>query len=167
MTTREDRTTSAEQAGPQTSPGFLLWRTTLRWQRDVTAALRPLQLTHVQFVLLATVWWLTGHAAGGAPSPTQRQVADHAAVDVMMTSQVLRTLASRGLVDRAHDAEDRRVRRVVVTDPGRSLAERAVVVVEDVDAAFIGRATDRGRLLEVLGELADSLDLEPGPPTQA
>jgi hypothetical protein len=31
------------------NPGFLLWRTALRWQRLVTSALRPFNLTHVQF----------------------------------------------------------------------------------------------------------------------
>ncbi len=166
MTTRDDRPTPTGPTGPEASPGFLLWRTTLRWQRDITAALRPLELTHVQFVLLATVWWLSGHAAGGVPLPTQRQVADQAEVDVMMTSQVLRTLAARGLVERAHDAQDRRVRRVVVTGPGRRLAERAIVVVEDVDAAFFSRATDRGRLLEVLHQLSDGADHGTGPPTR-
>jgi hypothetical protein len=39
---------------PDKSPGFLLWQVTLRWQRKVTIALAPLDLTHVQFVLLAT-----------------------------------------------------------------------------------------------------------------
>ena len=43
---------------PGESPGFLLWHTTLRWQRDIAAALAPLDLTHVQFVLLACAWWL-------------------------------------------------------------------------------------------------------------
>lgn len=32
--------------------------TPLRWQRTVTAALAPLDVTHVQFVLLACIWWL-------------------------------------------------------------------------------------------------------------
>ena len=43
---------------PDDSPGFLLWHVTLRWQRDIAAALAPMGLTHVQFVLLATCWWL-------------------------------------------------------------------------------------------------------------
>ena len=38
---------------PNDSPGFLLWHATLRWQRGVAQALAPLDLTHVQFVLLA------------------------------------------------------------------------------------------------------------------
>ena len=38
---------------PEESPGFLLSHVTLRRQREVAAALAPLNLTHVQFVLLA------------------------------------------------------------------------------------------------------------------
>ena len=65
----------AGTAGPDESPGFLLWRVTLRWQRVIAAALRPLGLTHVQFVLLASVWWLASVAGEG---PAQRRVAEHA-----------------------------------------------------------------------------------------
>ena len=46
---------------PADSPGFLLWHATLRWQRGVAAVLAPLDLTHVQFVLLACTWWLNTH----------------------------------------------------------------------------------------------------------
>src|SRR5262249_4571528 len=49
--------TEGEQA--PLSLGFLLWHATLRWQRLLSAALRPLGLTHVQFVLLAVLWWFT------------------------------------------------------------------------------------------------------------
>ncbi|MGQ0837252.1 MarR family winged helix-turn-helix transcriptional regulator [Actinokineospora sp.] len=136
---------------PKDSPGFLLWRTTLRWQRAITAALRPLELTHVQFVLLAAVWWLSDQSA----APSQRQVADHAGTDVMMTSQVLRALERRGLVARAQDGADARVRRLTVTDSGRKLAERAVAVVEAADADFFGRVPDPARLLDILRLLAD------------
>ena len=50
------------------SPGFLLWHATLRWQRAMVEALSPLGLTHTQFVLLASTWWLAenGDAAYGS-----------------------------------------------------------------------------------------------------
>lgn len=155
MTSRD--ATDIGSPGPQGSPGFLLWRTTLRWQRSVTAALRPLALTHVQFVLLANVWWLSGPAVTVARPPTQRQVAGHAAVDVMMTSQVLRALEARGLVRRGVDPADGRVRLVSVTDEGRRLAERAVAVVEEADALFFARAHPQ-QLLEVLHQLDTEID---------
>ncbi len=82
---------------PPVSPGFLLWHATLRWQRLIAAALRPLELTHVQFVLLAVLWWFT-EVRG--ERPTQRALADQAGTDRMMTSQVLRALEGRGLLER-------------------------------------------------------------------
>lgn len=150
-------------AGPQDSPGFLLWRVTLRWQRRIAAALRPFELTHVQFVLLATVWWLSEQAEAPYRLPSQRQVAEHAAADVMMTSQVLRALEARGLVSRALDPTDARVKRLTVTDAGRRLAEQAVTVVEVVDAEFFKIARTPAQILDVLQRLADDRDHDSTP----
>lgn len=120
--------------GPTASPGYLLWCVTLSWQRAVTAALRPLGVTHVQFVVLVSAWWL--HGQGSAPS--QVELARHAALDVKMTSQVVRTLEAKGLLARDPDPADARTRRLRPTDAGVTLARRAVVVVEEVDRLFFG-----------------------------
>lgn len=150
--------------GPGDSPGFLLWRTTLRWQRAITTALRPLGLTHVQFVLLASAWWLSDQAATGigaeAPGamPSQRQLAAQAGVDVMMTSQVIRALTARHLLVGVEDPADARVRRVTVTADGRRLALRAIDVVETADAAFFGGVRDRAQVLDVLLQLSGDTD---------
>jgi DNA-binding MarR family transcriptional regulator len=120
--------------GPAASPGYLLWCVTLTWQRAVTAALRPLGVTHVQFVVLVSAWWL--HEQGRDPS--QVELARHAAIDVKMTSQVVRTLEGKGLLTRDPDPADGRIRRLRPTDAGAALARRAVVVVEEVDQRFFG-----------------------------
>src|SRR6478609_1878760 len=88
------------------SPGFLLWRATLRWQRAVAAALAPLDLTHVQFVLLACTWWLNQ----GGEQPSQARLAEQAGTDVKMTSQVVRSLEAKGLLVRTIDPADSRAR---------------------------------------------------------
>src|SRR5579872_6884008 len=93
---------------PAQSPGFLLWHAALRWQRHIVAALAPLELTHVQFVLLASTWWLNEHGQ----EPTQVALAAHAGTDIKMTSQVIRALERKGLVHRAIDETDTRARRV-------------------------------------------------------
>jgi DNA-binding MarR family transcriptional regulator len=129
---------ATEFGGPDESPGFLLWQVTNRWQAAQRAALRPHGLTHVQFVLLATLTWMD--ADGPA---TQRQLADAAATDPMMTSQVVRGLAERGLVARAGHPDDRRARALRVTAAGRALADRAVVDVEACDRRFFA-ALDGG-----------------------
>lgn len=118
---------------PGVSPGLLLWRVTLRWKREIARALAPLDLTHAQFVLLASAWWLGEHRP---ELPSQREIADQAATDPMMTSQVLRALEKRGLLTREVDPDDARSRRIAVTAAGAALAPQAIKVVEDVDADF-------------------------------
>ena len=79
---------------PEDSPGSLLWQVTNSWQRRIRHALKEIGLTHVQFVLLTTTEWLNNAEL----STTQTNVARFAHTDVMMTSQVIRTLEGKGLV---------------------------------------------------------------------
>jgi DNA-binding MarR family transcriptional regulator len=139
---------------PERSPGFLLWHVTLRWQRAMVAALAPLGLTHVQFVLLASTWWL--NEQGG--DPNQLALARHAGTDVKMTSQVLGKLEAKGLVRREVDPTDTRAKRLRVTPAGARLARRAVEVVERADAEFFEPVPNPAALLKALQRLAD----EPG-----
>jgi len=118
------------------STGLLLWRLTNRWQAAQRAALKPFGLTHVQCVLLASLAWLEG--ASDQPI-TQRMLADQAATDPMMTSQVVRVLAANGWVTREPHSTDRRAVVLATTDAGRTLVNRAIVAVEGVDEQFFAR----------------------------
>jgi DNA-binding MarR family transcriptional regulator len=120
--------------GPADSPGFLLWHVTLAWQRAVTAVLQPLDLTHVQFVLLASAWWLSEHGQ----VPNQLQLARHAGTDVKMTSEVLRKLEDKHLLRREVDPVDTRAKKLSPTPQGSDLAQRAIAAVEQADAQFFG-----------------------------
>jgi DNA-binding MarR family transcriptional regulator len=95
-------------------------------------ALVPYDLTHVQFVLLASLWWLEDNYA----PPTQAQLAQHAGTDAMMTSQVIRKLERRGLVDRHPDPVDSRARRLQLTITGAALLTSALADVEATDDAY-------------------------------
>jgi DNA-binding MarR family transcriptional regulator len=134
---------------PGDSPGFLLWHATLRWQRGITAALTPLNLTHVQFVLLACAWWLNNRGE----HPNQLTLARQAGTDVKMTSQVLRTLEDKGLIEREIDPADTRAKRLRVTSSGADLAPRAIAAVEQVDAHFF-QAVPRDDAITLLTRLA-------------
>jgi DNA-binding MarR family transcriptional regulator len=128
-------------AEAEDSPGLLLWQVTNQWQAAQRAALRPFDLTHVQFVLLASLTWLDNDGP-----VTQKQLAEHAATDPMMTSQVLRALESRGLVRRGEHPTDARARSLSVTRAGATLANRAIVAVEACDETFfapLGRGAAR------------------------
>ena len=138
------------------STGLLLWQVTNRWQAAQRTALRPFDLTHVQFVLLAALTWL------GADGPvTQRQLADHAGTDPMMTSQVLRALERRNFVNRAAHPSDRRAWSLSATDEGVTLVNRAIVAVEGCDDSFFGPlGRSRSTLTRSLATLAGA-----GPPS--
>jgi DNA-binding MarR family transcriptional regulator len=135
---------------PAQSAGFLLWQASLRWQREVADALTPYELTHSQFVLLSAAWWLN---EGWAEKPNQRRLADYTGLDPMMTSQVLRALEARGLVERKPNPTDSRARVIDVTAMGSALAQQAIALVEVVDRKFFS-AGDQEHLLSTLGALS-------------
>jgi MarR family transcriptional regulator, organic hydroperoxide resistance regulator len=137
---------------PRSSPGFLFWGVSLSWQRQVARALKPLRLTHVQFVLLASTKWLSEESDSGYPS--QRELSEHAGSDPMMTSTVIRALSERGLVVRIDDRTDARIRRIALTSQGTELVGQALEFVEAVDREFFGRVPDKEQMFAVLRTLA-------------
>ena len=114
------------------STGLLLWQLTTLWQRAITAALKPYGITQVQFVLLASLLWLSSKER----HITQVMLAKHTKLDVMMTSQVLRTLESRGLITRNAHPTDTRAKMLKLTPAGKQLAMRTVPAVEGADNNF-------------------------------
>jgi DNA-binding MarR family transcriptional regulator len=132
------------------STGLVLWRVTNAWQAAQRKALKPFGITHVQFVLLASLTWLEGEEP-----VTQRALATHAGVDAMMTSQVLRALERAGQVERLPHPTDGRAMGVKTTAAGREVANRAIVVIEAVDAEFFAPlGDDRARFTRLLDGLA-------------
>lgn len=131
------------------SPGLLLWRTTNVWQARQRAALQPLGLTHVQFVLLAVSGWLTRN---GDPL-SQADLARIAVVDVMMTSQVIRTLEQKQLIVRGVHPRDPRARSIALTGFGRALLEQALPAVEAVDREFFATTESPANALALLRQL--------------
>jgi DNA-binding MarR family transcriptional regulator len=132
----------------------LLWRVTLSWQRRIRSVLEPYELTHVQFVLLTSLWWLADHEDH---PPTQARLAQHAGTDPMMTSQVTRRLEAHGLLERALDPADSRARRLHLTAAGRTVVAQAL---EDVEAAdedyFAALGRQRDGFVRALGTLEKS-----------
>lgn len=123
---------------PRASTGLMLWRVTNSWQRTIRAVLEPFDLTHVQFVLLAVL------ASMDHTTPvTQRDLADRAATDPMMTSQVLRALEGKRFIERHPHPVDGRARTVMITREGIDLVNRANVAVEEADRSYFATLGDR------------------------
>lgn len=129
------------------STGFLLWQVTSIWQRNIAAALRAHKLTQVQFALLASLLWLSSKE----DHISQSRLARHAKLDIMMTSQVLRTLEMRGLIERQTHPTDTRTKILFLTESGRTLAWNAVPDVEKADAIFFSSLnSERAEFNELL-----------------
>jgi DNA-binding MarR family transcriptional regulator len=130
MSKSTDNTFSVEK--PEESSGFLLWQVTNLWQREIKKALEQYGLTHSQFVLLASIHWLTLHKQ----EVTQVVLSNHTKIDPMTTSTVLRTLQQKGFIQRQEHSTDTRAKTVALTEEGKKLIKKAVVTVEKFDAEF-------------------------------
>jgi DNA-binding MarR family transcriptional regulator len=130
MSKQDDNTFSVEKA--EDSSGFLLWQVTNLWQREIRKSLEPHDLTHSQFVLMASIHWLTLHKQ----DVTQILLSSHTKIDPMTTSTVLRTLQTKGLVQRQEHQTDTRAKTVGLTDDGKKMVKQAIKTVESFDKEF-------------------------------
>jgi DNA-binding MarR family transcriptional regulator len=128
--------------GKDATAGFSLWREAMRWQRGINAALRPVGLTHTQFLVLSSLA-RAGRAAGDAVA--QRTIADLAGLDESTTSGVLKTLEGRGLVDRSPTDGDGRAWRVVVSASGQKILRRSGPLVTAAARRFRSERDSRPR----------------------
>lgn len=117
---------------PSDSPGYLLGQLTMLWQRKQKKVLDPLDLTSTQFVLLASLGWLSK----SSNSVTQVDIASQANLDRMMVSKVLRTLEGKGFVTRQEHEKDTRAKTIELTNKGAEILQTAIVVVENADIEF-------------------------------
>jgi len=133
------------------SPGYLLWQVSNVWQRHIRAALKPFDLTHVQFVVLA----VTTKLGEDHDAVNQADVARAAAIDKMMTSQVVRALVEKGLLERSPFPNDSRSFRLETTDRGLTLISKAIEAVEHADDLFFARlGEEQADFKQALGKLA-------------
>jgi DNA-binding MarR family transcriptional regulator len=114
--------------------------------RRFDEALRPVGLTNGQFSMLMSL---------NRPQPaTMTSVAGLLAMDRTTLTAALKTLERRGLVAVARDPEDRRSRRLSLTDKGREALTAAVPIWERTHAEV--------ETLLGAGEVVDAAGLRKG-----
>ncbi len=122
---------------PEESPGYLLWHVSTVWRRSIEAVLKPLNLTHPQFVVLATLAWLTKDGA----QVSQATVAQKVGLDPNTTSQIIRGLEKKKFLKRLHSI-DERSKNPTVTPEGADTLKKALPAVEQADTLFFSKITD-------------------------
>lgn len=150
----------ASEAGPWRPEDSLCYRLKHAyhaWTRHFDAALRPLGLTHVQFIALYAI----ERRRERGEIPSQAQVAAATQLDQMMISKILRLLEERGYVKRSPHPDDPRANALHLTHAGRALVRAALPVFRDAHAAFFDCRFDADSQ-QALAELLDQV-LAPDP----
>ncbi|MEO8402545.1 MAG: MarR family winged helix-turn-helix transcriptional regulator [Gammaproteobacteria bacterium] len=142
---------------PEDSPGFLLWQTTITWQRLIKKALDIHNISHAQFVILAITLWHESKNHEVSQSLIIRQ----SKLDKMTVSKSFKKLVTEGYVKRMEHKEDTRAKAVYLTRKGKELISKLIPIVEKIDANFFGilKKNDQQSLINVLNNLISKMDV--------
>lgn len=121
---------------PDRSPGFLLWHVSTAWRGSIELMLKSMGLTHPQFVILATLGWLTRKG----DRVTQAVVGKMAGLDPNTVSQIIRGLEQKELIMR-EKSTDGRAKNPILTMRGSDMLKKAMPAVETKDAEFFQNLT--------------------------
>ena len=115
---------------PDEHPGFLLWKTTLTWQRIQKKCLEPFNVSQPQFVLLSLLMWFSTKRV----EATQIYLIKMSKLDKMTVSKSLKHLVSLNLVIRSENKDDSRAKTVYLTKSGKELIHKLIPVVTTADS---------------------------------
>lgn len=125
---------------PEKSLGFLLWHISTSWRSAIEGILKLMNLTHPQFVVLATLGWLTR----GGERVSQADIGKMAGLDPNTTSQIIKGLEQKNLIKREQSA-DGRAKNPLLTDQGSNILGKALPAVESTDARFFEGLSNKER----------------------
>lgn len=142
---------------PEDSPGFLLWQTTVTWQRLIKKALDIHHISHAQFVILAITLWFESKNHEVSQSLIIRQ----SKLDKMTVSKSFKKLVMAGYVKRREHKKDTRAKAVYLTKKGRELISKLIPIVEKIDENFFGvlKKNDQEYLIHVFNNLILNRDV--------
>ena len=124
---------------PEEQPAFMLWKASIIWTRLIRNDIKEFDATYTQFIILCSLIYLSKNNK----HVNQRLIAQHAKLDVMTVSDVLKTLVSKKLVIRSVNEKDRRHNFLKITDKGTKLAQNIFCKVRETDKKFFGALGDK------------------------
>lgn len=121
------------------SPGFVLWKVTVLWQRKLARVLAEFGLNQTRYAILASLRWFQEK---GEPA-NQTHLVEHAKIDKMTVSKAIRKLEVDGLIRRTPSMLDGRATTVRFTDRGGQIIQKAIAAVEQADEDFFSCLTEK------------------------
>ena len=106
-----------------------------KWHSMIKKELKKMNLTHPQFVVLASLAYLSQNDN----EITQIMISKLAGIDVMTISQILSLLEKNDFVKRKEHSKDTRAKAVILSKKGEEVLQKAVPLVEQIDEIFFGK----------------------------
>ena len=106
-----------------------------KWHSIIKKELKKMNLTHPQFVVLASLAYLSQNGN----EITQIMISKLAGIDVMTISQILSLLEKQNFVKRKEHSKDTRAKAVILNKKGEEVLQKAVPLVEQIDEVFVGK----------------------------
>ena len=121
-----------------------------KWHSIIKKELKKMNLTHPQFVVLASLAYLSQNGN----EITQIMISKLAGIDVMTVSQILNLLEKNDFVKRKEHSRDTRAKAVILNKKGEEVLQKAVPLVEQIDEIFFGKLdTDEEQFKHFLARL--------------
>ena len=121
-----------------------------KWHSMIKKELKKMNLTHPQFVVLASLAYLSQNGN----EVTQVMISKLSGIDVMTVSQILGLLEKHNFVKRKEHSRDTRAKAVILNKKGEEILQKAVPLVEQIDENFFKKLdTDEGQFKHFLVRL--------------
>ena len=121
-----------------------------KWHSIIKKELKKMNLTHPQFVVLASLAYLSQNSN----EVTQVMISKLSGIDVMTVSQILNLLEKNDFVKRKEHSRDTRAKAVILNKKGEEILQKAVPLVEQIDEIFFEKLdTDEGQFKHFLVRL--------------
>ena len=142
--------TSKYKDNSEKSTGLLFMRVYNKWHSMIKKELKKMNLTHPQFVVLASLAYLSQDSN----EVTQVMISKLSGIDVMTVSQILNLLEKNDFVKRKEHSRDTRAKAVILNKKGEEILQKAVPLVEQIDEIFFEKLnTDEGQFKHFLVRL--------------
>ena len=103
-----------------------------KWHSMIKKELKKMNLTHPQFVVLASLAYLSQNGN----EVTQVMISKLSGIDVMTVSQILNLLEKNDFVKRKEHSKDTRAKAVILNKKGEETLQKAVPLIEQIDEIF-------------------------------
>ena len=121
-----------------------------KWHSMIKKELKKMNLTHPQFVVLASLAYLLQDS----DEVTQVMISKLSGIDVMTVSQILNLLEKNDFVKRKEHSKDTRAKAVILSKKGEEVLQKAVPLVEQIDEIFFEKLdTDEEQFKHFLARL--------------